>query len=659
MGIVRKRNDPMLLRTAVLAVLLLVCAWPAASGARTSGRTYTLLIGTRVAQFDAPPVVTVHGQRFISASVLDELHPGPGATVRPSAAPATNAPPLGGRSVPSDPQRNPGSRSDAGPAVFRGGQQEPLTVAAMFAPLAARAPQANAQSDSTDVGGLAEHYNTTEGAPQMHSDEEQDSASQTNLLAAPTSRVGPAHSGRVRYVLGGHTLDLAAPGQPLAAELNGKAVDSANLFQLDGAPFVSAALLQRLGLVLYYNSLEGCYAVAGVIYRVEYAPEQRALGLHSLTPLRVTGVQDDPQHAHFEVDGGFFASPQPTDLQGDPFIQRMGFKSQPQLGRSFLYLAQPRQTGFKADSDALQGYARIDFGNYFRVASHSLTSSGEISLDVVLGAPTKADVQMLDGPPRLVLDFPGVEYADATQYIPVNIGATKQIRIGEPQPDSVRVVVELKQRLDYRVLSRDNGARYFVQLLPPTGATHLASRTGRTIMLDPGHGGSDEGTPGCLPGSQEKTATLQMVKLLQADLEAMGYTVLLTRHDDRFVSLGARTDYANAVLPYVFVSIHCNSITDHSLSGAMTFRHNNAGPESIRLAGNIQTALCGATSCVDKGVRSADFFVLRETVMPAVLVETGFMTNKNECGRLLDPVYQAKVARGVAQGIDNYVTTSR
>jgi N-acetylmuramoyl-L-alanine amidase len=656
--VIRARCSTPLRLLACLA-LVLAGAWPVPGGASSSGRTYLLLVGSRAMQFAAPPVVTVGGRRFISTAVLDELHPGPAAGRPAAQPPAGGPPPLGGRDAPSGTQRDPHSRGDSGARLLLGGKPLEFTAAALFAEPGQPSLTANAQSEATDVGTQPEsHYDTTEGAPEMRSDEDQDAAAQENLLTAPSGQAGPPQAGRVRYRLGAHTLDVAGPGQPLAAELNGQAVDAASLFELDGGRYVAAALLQRLGLVLYYNSLEGCYALSGLVYRVEYAPDQRVLGLDSLTPLQVTGVQDDPTHAHFEVDGGFFASAQPTDLSGDPFVQRLGFKSQPQLGRSFLYLVQPRQTGFKVAADPDHGYARIDFGNYFRVASHSLTSSGEISLNVQLGAPAQAQVQMLDGPPRLVLDFPGVEYDDATQYIPVSLGATKEIRIGQPQPDSVRVVVELTQKLDYRVLSRDAGARYFVQLLPPGGATRVAERRGRTVMLDPGHGGSDEGTPGILPGSQEKVATLQIVRLLKADLEAMGYTVLLTRHDDRFVSLGARTDYANAVLPYVFVSIHCNSISDPAMTGAMTFRHTSASADSIRLAGAVQTALVASTGCVDKGVRSANFFVLRETVMPSVLVETGFMTNKTECARLLDPAYQAKVAHGVAQGIDNYVTAS-
>jgi N-acetylmuramoyl-L-alanine amidase len=321
-------------------------------------------------------------------------------------------------------------------------------------------------------------------------------------------------------------------------------------------------------------------------------------------------------------------------------------------------MRQPRRTGFKVQADPSVGYARLRFGNYFQVASYQLSSSGGLSVTVQLGAPCEPRTQFLYDPPRLVVDFPGVVFEDATETIPVGRGSVEQIRIGRPETEVVRVVLDLTEHVDHRLLSTDDGARHYIQLLPPTpvAATSAAQlRRGRTVMIDPGHGGSDPGAPGVLPGVWEADVNLQVCGYLEAELKALGYEVLTTRQSNRFVSLGARADYANRVLPYIFVSVHSNSMEDPDYQGLMTFHHpaSRYGP---RLAALIQEEVLRATGAVDKNVRQANFFVLRETVMPSALVECGVLTNRSECARMIDPAYQQRVAQGIARGIDRYIT---
>jgi len=168
----------------------------------------------------------------------------------------------------------------------------------------------------------------------------------------------------------------------------------------------------------------------------------------------------------------------------------------------------------------------------------------------------------------------------------------------------VRVVLDLTERADYRLLSTDDGARYYIQLLPPVSllATAGELRQGRVIMVDPGHGGSDPGAEGVLAGVWEAPVNLEISFYLVDALKDMGYGVLLTRDRDRFVSLGARADYANQVLPYLFVSVHTNSLDDPDYQGIMTF-HHPASQRGPRLAALIQEELLKATGAVDKRVR--------------------------------------------------------
>lgn len=182
---------------------------------------------------------------------------------------------------------------------------------------------------------------------------------------------------------------------------------------------------------------------------------------------------------------------------------------------------------------------------------------------------------------------------------------------------------------------------------------HLGSREDDDgifrVVLDPGHGGED---PGAVVGEvQEKDINLAIalqVRELLAEQEEI--EVLMTREQDVYPTLTDRADFANENQADLYISIHVNSLEDESFAGIMTFFH----PEkrsSRAYAQAIQDALTTASGGLDRGVRSEDYAVLRETDMPAVLVETGFMTCPEELALLLDKDYQQHLAQGIAQGI--------
>jgi N-acetylmuramoyl-L-alanine amidase len=452
-------------------------------------------------------------------------------------------------------------------------------------------------------------------------------------------------------------LDLSPPGDPPAGELDGAPLEPRQLFQWQGRTYLDAQLLSELGLDLAFNTVEDLYQVVGLVHTVDFDPARASLLLRSLTPVTLDGRQVSDTEVMLVLYGGFIQRTEPIEFPDDPTVDKLGFKSQVELGRSFIFIHQPERTGFRVLSDALVGFSRVNFGNYFQVASYHKTSSGEISLDIQLGAAVTARHEIIPDPWRLVVDFPGALYEEATREIPVNIGRVERVRIGTPEQRTVRVVLDLTDRADYRVLTKDHGARYFIQLLPPAlpAAAPSERRAGRTIMVDAGHGGSDPGAEGVIPGVWEAPLNLSISRMLTAELKSLGYAVLETRTSDRFVSLGQRADLANYSLPFIFVSVHSNSIDfKPEMSGIMTFHHPYSvdGPE---LAADIQYEVLRSTGAVDKGVRQADFFVLRETIVPSVLVECGFLTNYAECEKLTDPSYQLAVARGIARGIDRYV----
>lgn len=177
--------------------------------------------------------------------------------------------------------------------------------------------------------------------------------------------------------------------------------------------------------------------------------------------------------------------------------------------------------------------------------------------------------------------------------------------------------------------------------------------TKKTIALDAGHGGSASGA--MYEGIKEKDLTLQMTKILEKKLIAMGYNVVMIRSTDVYMDLYDRSDIANAANADLFVSIHCNAFPkDPGIHGVLTYFH----PSSKRgesLARTLQPYMSKASGAQDRGIQKDDFVVLRETEMCAVLIETGFMTNHDELMNLADPVYQEKLMQGVADGLTAYL----
>jgi N-acetylmuramoyl-L-alanine amidase len=197
----------------------------------------------------------------------------------------------------------------------------------------------------------------------------------------------------------------------------------------------------------------------------------------------------------------------------------------------------------------------------------------------------------------------------------------------------------------------------------------------RNIVIDPGHGGKD---PGEQNGShKEKTYTLLLAQELRDQLNHSGFNASLTRTTDTFVELPDRPEIARRRNADLFISLHWNTLPgNRSLRGAQTFcltpagaSSSNAGGSLIgagRSAGNrnneknillawcLQKSLLQIPGMEDRGVRRARYWVLREAVMPAVLIEGGFMSNHAESRRIYDPAYRREMARAIVEGVLNY-----
>ncbi len=179
----------------------------------------------------------------------------------------------------------------------------------------------------------------------------------------------------------------------------------------------------------------------------------------------------------------------------------------------------------------------------------------------------------------------------------------------------------------------------------------------KRIVLDPGHGGRDPGAVGP-GGTKEKDVTLAVARLLAKYLDPIA-EVKLTRSDDRHLWSNTNADLAERVRiaetwrASYFISLHCNAAAAGA-RGVETYAYKPGG-EGERLARAIQKELVEATGFPDRGVKFANYYVLRKTSMPAVLVEMGFISNPAEEKLLKDPTWQEKAAKAIATGIANYL----
>jgi N-acetylmuramoyl-L-alanine amidase len=176
------------------------------------------------------------------------------------------------------------------------------------------------------------------------------------------------------------------------------------------------------------------------------------------------------------------------------------------------------------------------------------------------------------------------------------------------------------------------------------------------IVLDPGHGNFDLGTHNEF--CEEKTLALSTALYVKTELVKMGYRVVMTRARDDYVPLKKRAQIANDTKSQVLVSVHYNAAHNTAAHGIEVFYPKTAKQWKLKrskmLAQSILRKMLSNTGAFSRGVKAGNFCVIRETNMPAVLVECGFITNAEECKKMIDPAYQKVLARSIAEGLDEY-----
>jgi len=323
----------------------------------------------------------------------------------------------------------------------------------------------------------------------------------------------------------------------------------------------------------------------------------------------------------------------------------------------------------------------------------------------------------INKPQRLYVDLNNSRLGkDIKKHILIDDNLLMDTRAGQFSSNQVRVVVDIKSFRTYKIFSLKNPFRIVIDVWgkdpSPTPSVVITDKKGdkipagalakqlslgvRRIVIDPGHGGRDYGAPGYLKGVYEKNISLKVARRLANKIrKKLDYEVIMTRNNDRNLSLEERTAIANTKNADLFISIHTNASRDRRAYGIETFFLNLATDndailvaarenatstknisdlqsilsdlmqnakinESSRLAGHVQGSLKNRlkkhySRIKSKGVKQAPFYVLLGAQMPAILIETSFISNSRECKRLVNEKYQDRMCDAIVNGIQAYV----
>lgn len=212
----------------------------------------------------------------------------------------------------------------------------------------------------------------------------------------------------------------------------------------------------------------------------------------------------------------------------------------------------------------------------------------------------------------------------------------------------------------YEVLVKDPTKEVAsARTLTATTAKAITTNSNYRVFIDAGHGGSD---PGAVvkrfykdgKDLYEKKLNLDIALKVQRILQAQGIEVVMRRTNDVFHSLSKISEMANNSGADVFVSIHNDSFSNPSANGIANYYYYNRA-DSKQVAAPVQSQLVKYTGANNRGIVERDYSVVRETKIPAILVECGFMTNENEVAKLVNNSYQELLASGISKGITNYL----
>lgn len=454
---------------------------------------------------------------------------------------------------------------------------------------------------------------------------------------------GQAAAGSTSIYLDGRALDLPKNGQ--VQQVNGNVMIPIRVvveelgFVVDWNNKTSTVTIQQSGTEIKLVVNQSTATVNGTKVKLPIAP--KVYSDTTLVPLRFVGEQMGLNVHWDNVEKAVYINT-PNSGSGN------GTGSGENLGGN-----ESGQPGQVPDSNA-------NLGNVGGI------SFSDNMLMIAVDQSVTPKIFTMTGPDRLVVDLPNTKFADSfstgqmldqtqngymdvTEYPDVS---KVRYALFTDQPSTIRVVVDLNNPVTYE-LTNNNDGLIIVRLSTDvsTPVTPPGGNGKKLVVIDAGHGGSD---PGAISVTKKKekdfnlAVVLKVQELLKKETDI---DFVLTRSSDTYPTLQDRVKIANDLKADLFISVHANA-GSATASGVETY-YTRA--DSLAFAKVMHKYLVQSSGLTDRGVRSKSLHVTRETKMPAVLLECGYLSNKNDDAKLYTADFQNRVAEGIVKGIKEYL----
>lgn len=348
----------------------------------------------------------------------------------------------------------------------------------------------------------------------------------------------------------------------------------------------------------------------------------------------------DPYTINAELPGELLSGPIKIDVDGE-YVNNITAASS--NGITLISIETKQQCSFELEKLSQAFVVGIYEPVVQGVTYHNTNDMKHVALDFIQGAENIISISNKSG--ESVIKVNDSDNTISSGQVYVNDDVVKSIFV-KKTGSTAEIRITYKTTKFIKGEAADSGILQ-LQMLDNDYSDFL-------VVISPGHGGRDPGA--IVNGVYESRLNLEIAFKLRQLLENAGVDVYMIRTDDSFVSLEDRTAIANNLGADLFISIHCNTLEDTSFDGLMTLVHSgyiNYSHINGKTAGTIiHEELIEETGATDRGVRDRDkIIVLKDTVMPAVEIECGFLTNPAEFGKLLEDSYQWSIAKGTAEGV--------